>query len=134
MHWFLVGQSYTHPWDRFDAQYKVLDGIYKLSGISAQSHARRPVELANRYGVILPQWAIPDSTGKKSVLSTLRNELVHEAKYGGHPIGYSHPPANYDVEFVSFNTKLICGALGINTPYLQMNPSTLSQFAWDITI
>lgn len=133
MHWFLVGQSYTHPWDRFDAQYKVLDGIYKLSRVSAQTHARRPVELTNMYGVILPQWAIPDSSGK-SLLSTLRNELVHEAKYGGHSIGYSHPTVNYDVEFVSFNTKLICGVLGINTPYLQIDPSALDQIAWDITI
>lgn len=134
MHWFLIGQSYISPWDIFDAQYKVLDGIFKLSNISQDSHAKRPVQLAQKYGIKLPLWAMPDDSSGKSALSILRNELVHEAKYGGHPIGYSHPTENYTVEFVSFNTKLICGALGINTPYLQTDPRTLDQFAWDIKI
>ena len=134
MHWFLVGQSYTFQWDKFEAQYKVLDGIYRLSKISAKTHADRPVELAKKYGVILPKWAKLDSLGKKSALSILRNQLVHEAKYGGHPIGYAHPTENYSLEFVSFNTKLICGVLGINTPYLLSDPSTRDQFGWDITI
>lgn len=37
LHWFLIGQSYIYSWDRFDAQYKVLDAIYKLSGLLARS-------------------------------------------------------------------------------------------------
>lgn len=134
MHGFFVGQSYASQWGKFEAQYKVLDGIYKLSNVRAQTHAGRPVELAMKYGVILPQWAELDSSGKKSALSILRNELVHEAKYGGHPIGYAHPTEKYTLEFVSFNTKLICGVLGINTPYLKSDPSNLNQFAWDIKI
>ena len=134
MHWFLVGQSYTFQWDKFEAQYKVLDGIYNLIyGNDGKPHASRPVKLAERYGVILPQWAKLDSKGK-SKLSSLRNELVHEAKYDGSPIGYTHTTENYALEFVSFNTKLICGVLGIDTPYLQSDPSTLDQFAWDIKI
>jgi hypothetical protein len=31
IHWFSIGQSFCFAWDRFDAQYKVLDGIYRLS-------------------------------------------------------------------------------------------------------
>ena len=119
IHWFSIGQSFSFEWDRFDAQYKVLDGIYRLSGITDVPHASRPVELANKYNIKLPKWAELDSTGKKSQLSIHRNELVHEAKYGGHPIGYSYPSENYSLEFTSFNTKLIAAALGINTPYLQ---------------
>lgn len=134
MHWFLIGQSYISQWDKFDAQYKVLDGIFKLSNIGNCSHVQRPVLLAQKYRVRLPEWALPDDSSGKSALSILRNELVHEAKYGGHPIGYSHPTENYTVEFVSFNTRLICGALGINTPNLQKDPRTLDQFAWDINI
>jgi len=133
MHWFLVGQSYTYAWDIFDAQYKVLDGIHKISNVNAKTHSERPIELAKKYGVTLPQWAVLDGNGK-SELSTLRNELVHEAKYKGHPIGYAHTTRNYPVEFVSFNAKLICGVLGINTPYLQTDPHTRDQFAWDIKI
>ena len=83
IHWFSIGQSYEFEWDRFDAQYKVLDGIYRLSGINGVSHACRPIELAKKYCIKLPKWAELDSTGRKSQLSIHRNELVHEAKYGG---------------------------------------------------
>jgi hypothetical protein len=134
LHWFLVGQSYTFEWDQFEAQYKVLDGIYKLSKVNAKTHAGRPVELAKKYhdkGIILPKWAELDSEGKRA-LSILRNELVHEAKYGGHPIGYAYPTENYPLEFVSFNTKLICAVLGINTPYLKADPGDRQRWAWDI--
>lgn len=132
IHWFSIGQSFSFEWDRFDAQYKVLDGIYRLSGIAGVPHSIRPVELANKYDLKLPEWAELDSMGKKSQLSIHRNELVHEAKYGGHPIGYSYPSENYSLEFTSFNTKLIAAALGIDTPYLQADPNNRCQWGWDI--
>lgn len=131
IHWFLIGQSYSFQWDRFDAQYKVLDGIYRISGVKA-NHANRPVELAKKYGIILPKWAELYSTGEKSELSKQRNELVHEAKYGGHPIGYSYPSENYSLEFTAFNTKLIIAALGIDAPYLKAEPTNRCQWGWDI--
>ncbi|MCF7971919.1 MAG: hypothetical protein K9L22_12240 [Methylococcaceae bacterium] len=132
IHWYLVGQSYTFDWDRFDAQYKVLDGLYKLSGLKANNHASRPIVLAEKYGIELPSWAELDATGKQSKLSKQRNELVHEAKYGGHPIGYSYPDENYSLEFTSFNTKLIAAALGINTPYLAAEPTNREFWGWNI--
>lgn len=132
IHWFSIGQSFSFEWDRFDAQYKVLDGIYRLSGITGAPHYIRPVDLANKYDLKLPEWAELDSTGKKSQLSIHRNELVHEAKYGGHPIGYSYPSENYSLEFTSFNTKLIAAALGIDTAYLQAEPNNRCQWGWDI--
>lgn len=132
IHWFSIGQSYQFQWDNFDAQYKVLDGIFRLSGITGVGHANRPVELAKKYGINLPRWAELDSSGKKSPLSTHRNELVHEAKYGGHPIGYSYPSENYSLEFTSFNTKLIAATLGIDTPYLKADPENRCKWGWDI--
>ena len=132
IHWFLIGQTYSFEWDRFNAQYMVLDGLYRLSGMKDNNHASRPVELSKKYGIKLPKWAKLDSTGKKSELSKHRNELVHEAKYGGHPIGYSYPSENYSLEFVSFNTKLIAAALGIDTPYLKADPTNRCQWGWDI--
>jgi hypothetical protein len=134
IHWFSIGQSFSFEWDRFEAQYKVLDGIYRLSRIACAFHSIRPVELANKYNIKLPKWAELDSTGKKSQLSIHRNELVHEAKYGGHPIGYSYPSENYSLEVTSFNTKLIAAALGIDTPYLQADPGNRCQWGWDINL
>lgn len=132
IHWFSVGQTSMFEWDRFDAQYKVMDGIYKLSGINAPNHASRPVELANRYDIILPEWAELDSSGNRSQLSNHRNKLVHEAKYGGHAIGYSYPSENYSLEFTSFNAKLIASALGIDAPYLKADPTNREPWGWDI--
>lgn len=131
IHWYLIGQSYNFDWDRFDAQYKVLDGLFKLSGLTANNHAGRPVELANKYGIKLPNWAELDSN-RRSELSKHRNELVHEATYGGQAIGYSYPAENYSLEFTSFNTKIISAALGINTPYLNAEPTNREMWGWDI--
>ncbi|NTW81834.1 MAG: hypothetical protein HGB36_00470 [Chlorobiaceae bacterium] len=131
IHWFSIGQSFNFEWDKFDAQYKVLDGIYRLSGLPKMIHAERPVKLASKYNIILPEWAELNSSGK-SQLSILRNELVHEAKFAGTPIGYSYPSENYSLEFTSFNTKLIAAALGIDTPYLKADYNTRCRWAWDI--
>lgn len=131
IHWYLISQSYEFAWDRFDAQYKVLDGIYKLSGTKADSHAARPIALSEKYNLELPLWA-KLITKKESKLSKQRNELFHEAKYGGYPIGYSYPEENYNLEFRSFNTKLIAAALGINTPYLQAEPKNRILGMWNI--
>jgi hypothetical protein len=134
LHWFLVGQSYEFEWDRFDAQYKVLDGIYRLSCLNSSSHAQRPVDLVKLwagYGIILPEWAKIDD-GKSSKLSRLRNELVHEATYAGMPIGYAYPAENYDHEFVSFNVKLIAALFEIDTPYLRAAPNDRSRWVWDM--
>lgn len=130
LHWFLIGQSHEFQWEIFDSQYKVLDGIYKLSGVHAQTHAQRPIKLAEKYGVITPDWA--ELNEAKSKLSILRNELVHEAKYAGEPIGYAHTENNYTLEFTSFNTKLICAILGLKTPYIKMNPECRQICGWDI--
>lgn len=140
IHWYLISQSYEFAWDKFDAQYKVMDGVWSLSGIAEENkrnkrnyipHPERPVKLAEKYGLTLPSWAELDSN-KKSKLSKLRNALVHEAKYGGYPIGYSYPDENYSLEFRSFNTKLIAATLGINTPYLKAEPNFRIKGRWNI--
>lgn len=132
IHWYLIGQGYQFGWDKFDAQYKVLDGIFRLSGIKSGNHADRPIELAKKYNLKLPSWAELNTTGRQSKLSKQRNELVHEATYGGHPIGYSYPVENYNLEFRAFNTKLIASALGIDTPYLEAEPNNRVIYGWSI--
>lgn len=134
LHWFLAGQSYEFEWDRFDAQYKVLDGIYAVSGISSPFHARRPVDLVAhfaRYKIILPDWCKIDKP-KSSKVSRMRNDLFHEAIYAGMPLGYAYPDENYDLEFVSFNVKLIAALLEIDAPYLGAQPDDNQYWAWDM--
>ena len=131
IHWYLMGQSYQFEWDKFDAQYKVLDGIWNLSELEG-NHTKRLIKLSEKYNLKLPVWAKLNAKGR-SKLSEQRNELVHEAKYDGHPIGYSYPDENYSLEFRSFNTKLISAALGIHTPYLQSEPNNRILGLWNIS-
>ncbi|SMD13612.1 hypothetical protein SAMN02746065_1508, partial [Desulfocicer vacuolatum DSM 3385] len=128
IHWFLLGQTYAHPWDRFDAQYKVLDGLYKISSIPSCSHSRRPVELARYYGVHLPSWAALNNG--KSKLSQIRNDLAHEAIYAGEAIGYSNPDEYYDLFFRDFNTKLLAAILNLATIYISSTPEDRQIHAW----
>lgn len=131
LHWFLLGQTYEFEWDIFDSQYKVLDAIYKLSGIKSCPHAKRPVALAEKFNIQIPKWAVIDANTKSSSLSKTRNELVHEAKYGGHPIGYAYPEDNFRFELVRFNTKLILASFGLNSPFLKAEPENRFQFGWN---
>ena len=141
IHWYLISQSYEFAWDKFDAQYKVMDGIWNLSGIAEDNkrkkgnyipHPQRPIKLTEKYGLKLPLWSKLNTDGK-SRLSKQRNELVHEAKYGGNPIGYSYPEENYNLQFRSFNTKLIAAILGIDTPYLKAEPNNRLLGRWNIS-
>ena len=132
LHWFLIAQTHDFSWEKFEAQYKVLDGLYNLADDKERRrHSERPVFLAEKYGLVLPSWAHLNSK-KESKLTILRNELVHEGKYAGEPIGYAHPKENYPLEFRSFNTKLICSALGIKTKYIKADPDNRDVWAWNI--
>lgn len=132
IYWFLVGQSASNVWERFDSQYKVLDGIYKISGIGKCPHAKRPSELASAYGLNPPSWAAIPVHSRTCKLASLRNELVHEAKFNGEPIGYSNPSESFDIEFRAFNLKLICAFIGLQTPYITASVSSEWVRTWDI--
>lgn len=145
IHWYLFGQcSSLYPWEFFDAQYKVLDGVFALvkedlsnsryaTGKNKYiSHTKRSLAMAEHFGIELPSWAQVTSNGS-SKLSTARNALSHEAKYGGAPIGYAHPEENYQLELTAFCLKLLCAALGIKTSYLTVDPKSREYHVWDIS-
>ena len=130
LHWMLVGQTLNHSWERFEAQYKVLDGLFKISGATAKFHSDRPVALGKKYSIQLPEWA--KINGKHSKLSTLRNQLFHEALYVDKPIGYAHPAEDYDIEFVTFNSKIIAATLGLASNFQKNGSSVRYKCAWEI--
>lgn len=56
---------------------------------------------------------------RKSELSELRNELIHEAKFAGHPIGFGYP-ANcsvWDTEFPRFVSVLLLSCIGVKNEF-----------------
>lgn len=120
---FLFGQSYSHGFEKFDAQYRVMDGCYniskKLYGIQARNHAHRIIKMCNEFNIPIPNWA--KMLDGKSFLSQLRNELVHEATFAGDRIGYNLPAENYYFGFPRVNEKLILSIIGVKSEILTRN-------------
>jgi hypothetical protein len=125
IHWLLFSESYVNQFERFAAQYIVLDSCFwlhrNLNGLSGQRrHAEIPSFLAQTYGIPEPSWAtmLPDNTCE---LSRLRNEFFHEGRYGGQPIGFAltqfNPPITLQLN--AFNTRLILGILGVDCSYVK---------------
>jgi hypothetical protein len=131
LHWHLLGQSYESPFESFMAQYMVLDACWFVhsrinlpnSRINlpkkAPSHAERVVEMAATYSLHLPEWAQTNSN-RKSELSELRNQLVHEAKWAGQPIGFRYVPATEEIDYELglLNTRLLLAMLGWRNQYV----------------
>jgi hypothetical protein len=121
--WHSYSISYEHAFDIFAAQYQILDCCWfvhcKTNTVASVGHAARVGELARFYGIDCP----PTWTELKpnDRLVKLRNELVHEARWGDAPIGFSHPIVNESVhlELYWFNSRLLCALLGDRSSYVQ---------------
>lgn len=120
MFWFLYGQSYTHSFEKFDAQYRVVDSIFKIyvklfciskSKENEINHAGRIPFLCDAFKIPTPVWG--KKVGKSSIVSRLRNNLVHNAIFEGEPIGYRLPKENYGFDFPRLNEKLLLSIIGV---------------------
>jgi hypothetical protein len=65
-----------------------------------------------------PSWAIPTG-GKTCALAERRNALVHEAMYGGEPVGFTHPAEDkgMELELTGLVARLLLRLLGIENEY-----------------
>ncbi len=137
IHWFLISQSYHQYFERFMMQYIVLDTIYKvqasISGRKCNRHAMRTEYLSHSLDVPLPSWGIVNSDSK-SELSVIRNDLFHEAKFGGVPIGFGFPSTsgNILVSLQSFNSRLIAALLGATGKYSRSSSETRQRYKFSI--
>ena len=121
MFWFLYGQSYTHGFEKFDAQYRVIDsifaicrGLFNICKFKEKKirHPDRIPLLCEHFNIPTPVWAAKDRENS-SMVSRLRNEFVHEAIFAGEPIGYSLSNENYGMHFPSLNEKLLLSIIGV---------------------
>lgn len=123
IHWRLFGSTYTHQFEQFLAQYLVLDSLFalhekKVDIAQRVPHAKRPSLLANYYQLLVPSWATMKN--KSCEVARLRNEMIHEAKFAGEPIGFAYPKDNLLIarELEAFNTRLIIAMLGVDCAYV----------------
>lgn len=129
-HWFLSSQSYNHAFEVFAWQYTVLDNVHRLTEILVPSyaalgggHAQRPVNLANQFRSPLPVNFVDPSRSmpNAAALARVRNELVHEARWLGQPLGFSANSDTWEllVQLKYFNSQLLLGLLGIECGFRQ---------------
>jgi hypothetical protein len=135
-HWYLFGQSYEHEFERFSAQYTVLDGCFslvrQLSSIGTVPHTQRPQFLCERYKIPVPTWA--RVAGKTCAIADLRNAFVHEALYGGEPIGFAYPKGELDgieLELTNLNARILLAILGFTGDYVQSEVGTRNVFLFE---
>jgi hypothetical protein len=138
IHWHLFGQLYEHEFERFNAQYIVLDScfalfkcIFKLKKDPA--HGERPSRMCTEYGLAVPSWAVKCPDGKYPI-AKLRNQFFHEGLYGGSPIGFAHSTdiPSIEHELTNFNARLILAILGARNFYTKSSVDTRQCYGFDL--
>jgi hypothetical protein len=136
IHWYCFSGAYEHQFERFAALYTVLDTLHwvhlRQTGAKTSKHAEIPLTLAKAYGMQVPSWA-EISKGTCS-LALLRNEFIHEARFGGVPIGFAHPTgiSSINLELSAFLTRLIMAVLGIQCRYSESPVTTRQMHGLDL--
>jgi hypothetical protein len=125
LRWHTFALSYDHPFERFLAQYMVLDAVWRAHSVLKASkskitaHSARIGALCKYYNVVLPpSWS---SSKPADLVVKARNQLVHEARWGGEPLGFGHPDEPLDVihlDLAYVNARLILALLGEDHPYI----------------
>lgn len=128
LHWYLESLCYDHEFEMFAWQYTVLDNMHRLAGTlpgyaAPRLHADRPVSLGKFHGVPLPSVFTGQGSTSADRLATLRNEIVHEARFLGNPIGYTTSDESKQLlrHLIVFNSQLILKALGVRCAFAGEN-------------
>jgi hypothetical protein len=136
LHWYLFCQSYYHAFERFLAQYMVLDTLHETHrltcGRRSTTHAARVKFLSGELGLELPAWG--RVIGKDCELSKIRNELVHESKFAGEPIGFAvtSRETNILLGLQAFNGRLIAAIVGAHGAYSRSSSETQQVHGFDL--
>jgi hypothetical protein len=114
---FLHGRSacYEWDWERFQAEYQVLDASFSLAkrrlGTKRIPHKERIRMLCAEFGLRMDE----ERVGK---MVEIRNELIHEALWGGaSPLEAQGEPLA-PLWLHNFNSRLLLAILGIRAQYI----------------
>lgn len=90
--------------EEFQILYSALDACYAIAknsfGVVAERHGDRITKTCERFGISPPIWVRKASQSDLSAVDR-RNSLVHEAVFGGEPLGFalSRDPQGRSIEF-----------------------------------
>ena len=136
LHWYLFSHSYTHIFERFLMQYMVMDALYRthsiLSGERCAKHAQRVEFMASKLDLALPSWGQVTRNGCE--ISRMRNELVHESKFAGEPIGLAVTSTESRIllGLEAFNCRAIAAIVGAHGPYSHSSAETMQPHGFDL--
>jgi len=137
IHWLCFSVSYDYEFDAFAARYTVIDTLWSIhesrTAVVGRAHAERPSILAAAYGLELPPWGVVTSSGRRKTcpLAELRNELIHEARFSGEPIGFA-VPTEYEPslshQLSSFAMRLILSMLNVDAGFVGSSMSGMTRW------
>lgn len=117
IHWYLYAHSYNQYFERFMAQYMVLDTLYKITmqvnNKSSANHTERIKFVSNTLGMQCPSWGVVNN--RETEIAKVRNNLIHESSFAGKPIGFGFPSANSYIlpNLEGFNCRVIAALFGL---------------------
>lgn len=95
IHGLFLGQNPNHlPFERFTYFYMALDSCFALAKdlldepTGRLSHAERFEWMCRKFDMPVPDWANPNAQ-KKTEISVVRNDTMHEALFFGEPLGFT---------------------------------------------
>jgi hypothetical protein len=122
---------YEWSWERFIAEYQVFDALYSaastLHGVKARRHADRFAALADRFGLWKDE-PLFDS------IASVRNDLFHEALWGGVMPGDAAPSEVYRAPMLLhfINQRLGLAVVGLSGPYIGSNWQSLQTYRLEL--
>ncbi len=136
LHWYLFAHSYERYFEKFMAQYMVIDTLCKIASLQLNkklpNHTERIQFLANEINLHCPTWGVVN--GKSSAISEIRNQLFHESRFSGSPIGFSYSKFPIDIltQLEAFNCRLIAALIGAKGIYSKSSCETMQYHSFDV--
>lgn len=144
LHWHLFAQLYEQQFERFNAQYMALDACAELAlaitfpGYPGRRppHSTRASTLCDCTGVPKPAWVDPQDAETSCALAQRRNDLAHEAMYGGQPVGFSFPTthANMELELTGLVARNFLRLMGVQNEYTQSTCTTRAMHGFSFPV
>ena len=135
IHWYFFAHSYTHYFERFMAQYMVMDTLYKITSVAFSekegTHAKRIEFISKKLNLFCPTWG--SVVGKDTEIAGIRNNLLHESKFAGMAIGFNYEQSHSHIllELEAFNCRVIAALMGARGDYSQSSCQTRQRHAFD---
>jgi hypothetical protein len=138
---FLSNYPLLLEFERFMLLYTALDACYALVrsriGGSALNHVQRIEWTCQQFGLSVPSWAQPSN--KKTEISIVRNDTLHEALFFEEPLGFSvyggaQRVGGVLLEMQALVCRLLVALLGKpNCAYVKTPVNTRQRYALDLS-